>query len=338
MRPPAKILVVQSKYFGDAALMVPALRALREHWASAQIHLLIPVAIAPLLEHLPWINKVWAIARERGKAAPGTTWPVLRALRRELFDCAVDIGGNDRGAILTRISGARDRLGILKPGGFFGRRLCFTRMRALPTHAIHESARLVDLLQAWGVPPPGSMELELRSDPALADFARGLVPERPVICHLSTGMLKKEWPVAAWAELARLSTDAGIEMLFSSGVSARERELLADLKRLAPTAQPLPALPDIRQFLAVLHRARVFVSGDTGPLHFAAGLGVATVALYGPSSVAQWAPIGARHRLIQGTACTCPGAQGHCSNHTPCMMGISPLAVLKLLQTTLATA
>lgn len=337
MWPPDKILVVQSKYFGDAALLVPALRALREHWPAAQIHLLLPVEIAPLLEHLPWINKVWAIARKRGKAAPGTTWPVLRALRRERFDQAVDLGGNDRGAILTRISGARDRLGILNPGGFFGRRLCFTRMRALPTDAMHESARLVDLLQAWDVPSPSSMELELRSDPALADFARDLVPGRPVICHLSTGMLKKEWPIAAWLGLARLSADAGIEMIFSSGVSTRERELLAELKRLVPEANTLAVLPDIRQFLAVLNRARVFVSGDTGPLHFAAGLGVATVALYGPSSVAQWSPIGARHRLIQGTACTCPGAQGHCSSTTPCMAGISPAAVFKLLQTTPAT-
>jgi len=43
-----KILAIQFKYFGDAVLMTPALRALREHFPQSEIHLLVPAEIAPL--------------------------------------------------------------------------------------------------------------------------------------------------------------------------------------------------------------------------------------------------------------------------------------------------
>lgn len=336
MRPPKKILAVQSKYFGDAVLMVPALRALRTHWPEAELHLLLPAEIAPVLRHLPWINQVWAIPRRRGRAAFGVTLPILRALRRERFDCAVDFSGNDRAAILTFLAGARARLGFNHAGGFLGRRFCYTQTATLPGAVMHESLRLLQLLRVWDVPPPASLELELRSDPALDGFARGLVPGRPVFGHLSTGMLKKEWPVTAWAELFRRASAARVKMIFSSGVSARERALLDALKQLVPAANILPALPDIGQFLAVLNRARIFVGGDTGPLHFAAGLGVPTIALYGPTSVKQWAPIGAKHRVMQGSPCTCPTAEGHCSSPVHCLAGISAAAVDEALQAMLA--
>ena len=45
---PEKILALQFKYFGDAVLMTPALRALREYFPAAEIHLLAPEEIAPL--------------------------------------------------------------------------------------------------------------------------------------------------------------------------------------------------------------------------------------------------------------------------------------------------
>ena len=49
---PEKILALQFKYFGDAVLMTPALRALRRNYPQAALHLLVPEEIAPLFQHL----------------------------------------------------------------------------------------------------------------------------------------------------------------------------------------------------------------------------------------------------------------------------------------------
>src|SRR5271154_951263 len=106
MKNAPKILAIQFKYFGDAVLMTPALRAIREHFTQSEIHLLVPEEIAPLFQHLPWLNRVWPMPRRRGRASLRETWPFIRALRRENFDRSVDFASNDRGAFLSFFIGA----------------------------------------------------------------------------------------------------------------------------------------------------------------------------------------------------------------------------------------
>jgi ADP-heptose:LPS heptosyltransferase len=111
--------------------------------------------------------------------------------------------------------------------------------------------------------------------------------------------------------------------------------LMLELRRLAPDAVILPPVPELPLFLAVLARAGVFISGDTGPLHFAAGLGVPTISLFGPSSPAQWAPIGKRHRVLTGNSCTCDGNLSVCQSTNHCLAAISPEQVLASLRSVL---
>src|SRR5207247_5702468 len=118
----------------------------------------------------------------------------------------------------------------------------------------------------------------------------------------------------------------------STGRGPREEALLEEFRALAPNAPMLPPLPDLARFLAVLKRAELFVSGDTGPLHFAAGLGVPTVSLFGATSATLWAPLGAQHQRVQGSPCICDGNTGVCSAAQPCMATISPQEVLQRVQ------
>ena len=172
--PPLKILAIQFKYYGDTALMTPALRAIREHFRDCALHALVPEEVAPLLNHLPWLTRVWPMPRRRGRARFNQTWPVIRALRDERFDRSVDFGGNDRGAILSLLCGARQRLGPIHPGGFIGRRFCYTQRVSPAPLDQHETVRLLHILSAWGITPPRSLAIEIRTDPALDAFAAQL--------------------------------------------------------------------------------------------------------------------------------------------------------------------
>ena len=327
---PEKILALQFKYFGDAVLMTPALRALRAHFPEAEIHLLAPQEIAPLFQHLPWLNRVWPMPRRRGRASLSETWPLLCALRRERFDRSVDFAGNDRGAILSRFIGARIRLGWDERGGFFGRRFCYTDRVMPAANPGHESARLAQLLSGWEIPPPASLEAEIRADAALAGAAREILPiDGPVICHVASSQPRKEWPLGHWAEFDRLLKAAGYRPVFTTARGERESALMAELKRRAPAIEILPVIADLSLFLAVLARAKVFISGDTGPLHFAAGLGVPTVSLFGPTSPVRWAPIGARHQVLTGSPCTCEANSAVCASVNHCLANISPERVVE---------
>ncbi len=332
-----KILAIQFRYLGDAVIMTPALRALKEQVPDARLHVLVAGEVAPLLQHLPWLERVWAFPRARGKAGLRHSWPIIRALRRERFDRSVDFGSGDRSAIISRLCGARQRLAPLWPGGFLGRRYCYTQTVPIP-ESLHEVRRNLHLLSAWGIGDPGSLELEIHSDPACDATAAHLLPRPVILCHLASGAIKKEWPLACWAKFYRQAASAGFEIVFSTGISSRDRAQLEEFRKLAPDATVLPSNPDLTTFMAVIKRARLFVAGDTGPLHIAAGLGIPTIALFGPSSASQWAPLGKSHRVLQGGPCTCPGQVGVCQSQNPCMATILPEAVLQLVRQVLPSA
>jgi ADP-heptose:LPS heptosyltransferase len=331
---PEKILALQFKYFGDAVLLTPALRALRAHFPDSELQLLVPEEIALLFQRLPCLNRIWPMPRRRGRAGLRQSWPILRALRREHFDRSVDFASNDRGAIISRLIGARRRLGWNERGGFFGRKFCYNDRVASETKPQHESARLMQLLSGWQIPPPPSLEAEIHADPSLATAARQILPaERAVVCHVASSQPKKEWPLAHWAKLHHLATEAGYRLVFTTALGEREQALMTELKKLIPNAVILPPVPELPLFLAVLARAGAFIAGDTGPLHFTAGLGVPTISLFGPSSSARWAPIGERHRILTGSSCTCDGNSSVCLNASPCLAAISPEQVFACLQT-----
>ena len=326
---PEKILALQFKYFGDAVLMTPALRALRGHFPDAEIHLLAPEEIAPLFQHLPWLTRVWSMPRHRGRASLSETLPLIRALRREHFDRSVDFASNDRGAILSRLIGAKNRLGWDERAGFFGRRFCYTERVVPEKDQPYESARLAQLLSGWQIPPPTSLEMEIRADAALAGAAKNILPhDCAIICHVASSQPSREWPLTHWAEFHRLATAKGWQIVFTTARGERESTLTAELKKLAPGAQILPQIAELPLFLAVLARAKVFVSGDTGPLHFAAGLGVPTISLFGPSSPARWAPIGQRHQVLSSRHCSCGSSSAVCTASRHCLAEISPQQVM----------
>lgn len=317
-----KILALQFKYFGDAVLLTPALRALREHFPQSEIHVLLPAEVAPLLRHIPWLTKVWAMPRRRGSAKPFEAWPIIRALRRERFDRSVDFGGNDRGAFMSFLIGAKRRLTWDHPGGFVGRKFCYTEWVKEPSGR-HETRKHLHLLSAWGVAEPSNLEMEIRVDPAVEKTVTVPFPPGTVLGHVSTSNDRKQWPVAHWAELHRLCRAAEINLVYAAGNNPREQAFLAQIKKAAPEATALPVAPDLATYMVWMKHTALFVSGDTGPLHIAAALGVKTIAIYGSSPATFWAPLGDRHTALQGAACTCDVHAQVCTSAKPCIAAVT---------------
>lgn len=327
---PRKILAIQFKSLGDCLLLIPSLEALREHFPDCELHALVSDAAAPLLHHHPCLTRVWSLRRVRGKARLRDNWPIISALRAERFDRSVDFAGNDRGAILSFLCGAASRLGPASPGGFFGRRLCYNQRIIPAPRDRHETLRSLHILSAWNIPSRSAVKLSLHTDPALQSASTRVLPRNAILCHSGAGISKKEWPATHWAELHRLATDAGWNLVFSSGMLPREQNMVKDLKALLPDVKFLPPLK-LPEFLAVLKQARGVISNDTGPMHFAGALGVPVIALFGPTSVVRWAPLGEKICILQAGGCTCPRTDHDCEKTAPCMAGIPPEIVFRNL-------
>ncbi len=334
MSAPLKILALQFKYLGDAVFLTPALRALKEFNPDGELHVLVPAEVAPLLKNLPWITKVWPLARTRGQARLRETWPTIKALRREKFDRAIDFGGNDRGAILSFLSGAKIRLA---PGHRrLLAKLCYTQKIAEEQLPASWVQRHLQLLTAWNIPSPSSNHLEIALDSTLEKSTTAPFPAGTILCHVATSNDRKQWLPQHWATFYQLASQAGYHLVLSTGHSQREQTFLAEIKKLVPTAPTLPTTKSLDLFLVWLKHAAIFISGDTGPFHFAAALGVPVIGLFGTGdSLRRAAPIYLPEQIIAANDCACDRLNKNistCNETLPCMATIPPAHVLARLQ------
>lgn len=322
--PRPKLLILQFKYLGDLVLATPALRTVRAALPEWDLHVLVPEEAVPLLARVPWLDQVWGFPRIRGQLNLGPSSRVLGRLRRERFAVSADLAGNDRGAVLSLLIGAKRRIGVVAPGGFFLRSRCYTdRVEAFDL-AQHESIRSWGVLSPLGVPFPANMRPEIAADPSLANAAHELLGGAQVLCYVTASQPKREWPLESWLAFADKARSLGRTIALTGGSSPREKQVLRAIADRNAGVAILPAPEPLEMLLAVLAQARLLVTADTGPMHFAAALGVPTLSLFGPTAPARWAPLGERHRCIQGDLCPCSGHSTVCSAARPCMSAITP--------------
>ncbi len=291
------LLVRLCNWVGEVVLSLPALRRLEA--AGYALHL---------------YGKGWAPALLAGTGYPVTVrhgglaaaTSQLRALRRQLArDCPQ---APPRSLLITRsLSSAMEtRLAGLRPSGYAydGRSLllqhAYPRPRGL--HAAQEYWHLVSCFLGREAPFPqavgfvASAAQHAQASALLA--AQGLHEGGYLLFCPFSGADdhedRKVWP--GFAALAARLQQQGRRIVVCPGPG----EEAAAAARV-PGAVLLNGV-DMGVYGALLRAARAVLANDTGPGHLAAATGVPLVSLYGPRSVAAWAPLGPNVQLLHDTA------------------------------------
>lgn len=191
------------------------------------------------------------------------------------------------------------------------------------------------------------------AQPAMAPGGAGSIRRPLVALHPYSTHPDKAWLAESWRELARRLSAAGYVWFVvgrSGGAEGGEERPLSGLSGL--TGLPgMPGLADpvgpsgatetfaadftdstnLRETCALLAAADVLVTGDSGPMHLAAGVGTPVVALFGPTT-REWGfyPEGPRDVVLETDdacrPCSLHGSR-RCAHAGRCMAGITPDAV-----------
>lgn len=302
------VLLIRLRLIGDVVLSTPVIRALRREFPGARLTYLVERGSAAVVEGNPHLDEVMVIERTRGVARVLHDLRLAWQLRRRRFDVVIDMHGGPRSSWLAFASGAPQRIGYDMPGRSWMYTRTVARARDLrPRHSVLNQWDLLSAVDGAVVtaPLPARDAVEMPLDPAadrrMADrlASAGVDPTHELlVVHVSASNPFRRWPESAFIEVVA-SLAAGSpkrRLVMSSGPSDREaagrivrgaRELLGqpDASRVLEFGEF-----DLRELRALIGRSRLFIGGDTGPLHIAATTATPVVAVYGPTLPVRSAP------------------------------------------------
>lgn len=331
------ILVVRFSSIGDVLLTTPLLRAIRTKWPGARVTVLTKRLHVPLVSDNPNVTEAFGITPQ------DTVRRVAGLIRRVRFSHLLDLQGGARTLPL--------RLLARGPwSGFSHRRLArellirFKHNRY--TEHVPVPERYFEAAADLGVEPDGG-PLEFFLNPSAEEKAAGwlaragigtkraLVAVAPGAAHAT-----KRWPVEHWIKLIRQIAHTGADIVALGGPedSAVGAEVAA--QGGVQVASAAGAL-SLQETGAVLKRSAALISGDTGVMHMATGVGTPVVALFGPT-VRQFGffPYNGHASVVERNLgcrpCSSHGSAECPLGHHLCMREILPDMVFTTLTRTLA--
>jgi heptosyltransferase-1 len=317
---PLRILLIRLSAIGDVIHALHGLAALRVAMPDAHIGFLVEDRAAALIEGHPDLDKVHVFRRRDWQqgffssptSVVGAAAGLISDLRGERYDVAVDLQGNLKGGVLSRLSGSPRRIGLAHAFGKEGNHRFQTELVSLPEGPLHRVDRVLELLGPLGVSGPAGKPRVAVQDEDRADMdafltSAELAPGAFAVLHPGTSAFgeHKRWMPERFGELARVILDAhGIRSVVTWGPG--EEELAGEVVAASEGAATMgPHTRRLTALAALVKGAAVVVGADTGATHLAALLSIPTVGLFGPKDPRIYSPRGEHVAVVyQGVDCS----------------------------------
>jgi heptosyltransferase-1 len=346
-----RLLIVRLSAMGDVIHTLPAAQALRDTFPEAMIGWVIEERWAELLcapgtarrgprsEQRPladWVHPVNLTGWRKSLLTVSTLQQIAKVwndIRAAHYDVAVDLQGAIRSAVLARWSGARVVYGGAEPRESPASLWYTRRAVARGAHVVEQNLAVAEAvaqrrLSVPRVALPRDVEAERRMDQRLAEVRVGDY----AILNPGAGWGAKRWPAKRYGRVACHLKELGVCAILNYGPGEE------DLAREAEAASEGAARAmkcSISELIALTRRARLFIGGDTGPMHLAAALRVPVVAIFGPTDPARNGPYGTRSIVLRNPAS--PTTHARRSEPDEGLLEISTEAVVDAARRLLAT-
>jgi heptosyltransferase-3 len=303
-----KILLIRLRLIGDVVFTTPLIRAVKRAFPGAHLSYLVERESAAVVAGNTSIDELMIVPRTRGWRRIHDDLRLARRLRRARFDVVIDLHGGPRSSWLARATGAPQRIGYDIPG----RRWLYTRTvhrseTLQPRHSVLNQWDLLEAVEGWpgGRPDPARDAVEMPLDPSAAARIAGRLEAAGVhdhhaliVVHVSAGNPFRRWPEAAFVRLITALAAAAPDrrLVLSSGPADRSAAArIARAARAALDVEPSARILefgefDLAELRALVARSRLFIGGDTGPLHIAATTATPIVGIFGPTLTERSAP------------------------------------------------
>jgi ADP-heptose:LPS heptosyltransferase len=300
-------LVLRALGLGDFFTGLPALAMLRNALPGHRIVLALPDPLVPL-------------ARLAGTVDATCHGHELEPLRHAPLqpDLAIDLHGNGPASRALLLACSPRRLVAFNDGE-----------GPQWDEDEHEVARWCRLV-AEGLPAPDVPWPGVAGALPVPDGVRA--PSGLTVLHCGAKAAARRWPVARFAEVARVLRARGHDVVITA--AAPETQPAESIARASGT-RALTTV-SLLELVALVARARLVISGDTGVAHVASNYRTPSVVLFGPIPPSRWGPPGdPRHRVLwHGDGIGDP----HGARPDPALLRIEAAEVIAAAEKALAAA
>jgi lipopolysaccharide heptosyltransferase I len=326
----SRILIIKPSAVGDVVHTLPVLEKLRRRYPRARIDWLLTPENAQIVRGHPALSNILLFARRdfakdgRRLGAVAGLLRLIAEIRAVRYELVIDLHGQFRSALFAVASEAPYRVGFGSPirrtastfqgqllknipnRGWAGARegswMAYTHRIPIPTLEVHAVDRYLWVGKLLGLdddPPvfnlPVSPEADGRVSTLLAPLAR---PGQP-LAILAPGTMweTKHWTPEGFAGIARGMARKGFAPIFIG--SDGERALNRSIQALAGLGGDLTGKTTLAEAVALIRRAAVVVTNDSGAMHIAAALGKPAVSIFGPTNPVYVGPYGQPRSVVR---------------------------------------
>jgi lipopolysaccharide heptosyltransferase I len=315
-----KLLILRLGSMGDILHALPGAAALRRAFPDASIGWAVEQRWSELLcatgsENAPsgspekplvdWLHFINTVAWRKARIGDETwkqAWTAMSALRAAHYEIALDFQGAWKSAGLALWSGAAERVGFDRPRERPAAIFYTRRVRTTSPHVVDQAMELAAAVIGENPGPPSFPLPRSAASEAWCDneLQRHGLPEFALISP-GAGWGAKLWPPKNYGQVAAALAEAGLPSLINFGPG--EEELARSVEQDSEgAAQPLCC--SLGELIALTRRARLFIGGDSGPMHLAAALSVPVVAIFGPTDPRRNGPYGTCSITLRHAAST----------------------------------
>jgi ADP-heptose:LPS heptosyltransferase len=301
----SRVLLLRLERIGDLLMTLPAIGDLRAAVPSARVDLVVGSWNAQIARAIAAVDSVETLD-PAWLARDGRGQPLGRLVRRawgwrtRRYDLAINFEPDVRSNLLVAAAGARWTVGYRSAGG--GPLLDDALDYDPRSHTSDNARRIVAAVFGRSGGLGGQTLLDIPAD--ARSRAEALLAGRPsplVVMHVPGGRRVKQWDPSRFAEVARALMAAHRGTVILTGTRS-DAAVLDEVRSALPPDRVIDlaaADTDLLTVAAVLARADLMITGDTGPMHLAAAVGTPIVAVFGPSDPRRYAPRGPRDRIVR---------------------------------------
>lgn len=323
-----KILIIKPSSLGDVIHALPVAASLKSGIPDARIDWVVGSPFMDILEGNPDIERLIPFDRGllKGGRAVSNLTAFLGELRRERYELVIDLQGLLRSALMAAACRAGRRVGFANARE--GAPFFYTDKVPVPDVNIHAVDRYLLTLRHLGLNADARPQFKIHTG-AEADSqaeaiirAAGIADGEPFAAIAPSARWEtKRWPASNFLELARrIGKERGLKALFVG--SAGDRGLFDGLDVSGLEGSFAFGRTTLKGLAALLGRATVLITNDSGPMHVAAAVGTPCAAFFGPTDHKRTGPYGDGHRIISAGVECAPCFRRDCKD-VKCLTGIT---------------